>query len=455
MPIQSIDPHTLIVHNTFPENTPDECSQIVERCRVAQSTWGMMPVKERVPLADALAECLVGGLETHASTITSEMGKPISEARGEVTKCATLCRYYAHESTAFLADRPIATDYPLSLIRYEPLGIILAIMPWNFPYWQVFRAAIPALMAGNAVILKHASNTTGCAYAIEAAFLEAGFPENLFRVVAVRGENTASLIAHPDIAAVTFTGSNVAGEKIAAIAGANIKKTVLELGGSDPSIVLADADPELAASKCVQGRMLNAGQSCIAAKRILVHESVADRFVELVAARIREIKVGNPMDADTQMGALATVSIRREIEQQVRKSIEAGATCLLGGHPLDGPGCYYAPTLLTGVKPGMPVWDEETFGPVMCIATFGDEQEAIRLANHTQWGLGCSIYSRDTDHAFELGKKIQAGTCAINDFVKSDTRISFGGVKKSGYGRELGAEGILEFTNIKAYNIAK
>ena len=455
MPIQSIDPHTLTLRRSYPENTPDECSHIIERCCTAQSSWISTSIEERTALAEALAEQLMNRLDTHATIITSEMGKPVAESRGEVQKCATLCRYYARESAAALADRQIETDYPLSLVRYEPLGIILAIMPWNFPYWQVFRAAIPAMMAGNAVILKHASNTTECAYAIEAVFLEAGFPEDLFRVLAVRGENTASLIMHPHVAAVTFTGSNAAGEKIAAIAGAQVKKTVLELGGSDPSIVLADADLELAATKCVQGRMLNAGQSCIAAKRILVHESVAEPFVKLVTRKISEIVVGNPMESTTQMGPLATEAIRREIDHQVCKSIEAGATCLLGGHPLDRTGCYYAPTLLTDVKPGMPVWNEETFGPVMCVTTFHDEPEAIRLANLTQWGLGSSVYSRDTDRAFELGKKIQVGTCAINDFVKSDTRISFGGVKKSGYGRELGIEGIREFTNIKAYNITK
>ena len=455
MSIQSVNPHSLEIIRAYPEAGAEECSRIIESVRIAQSAWVSTPVNERERIADALADQLTRNLDSHATTITSEMGKPISEAQAEVRKCAALCRYYAANSVSLLTDRPIKTDYPQSFVRYEPLGIILAIMPWNFPYWQVFRAAIPALMAGNAVILKHASNTTGCAFAIETLFHEAGFPRNLFRAVAIRGENTSLLISHPDIAAVTFTGSNPAGEKIAAAAGAHLKKTVLELGGSDPSLVLADADLELAATRCVAGRILNAGQSCIAAKRILVDQSVAEPFLKLVEEKIREIKVGDPMELSTQMGPLATEAIREEIHRQVTKSIAAGAKCLLGGHPLDQQGHYYAPTLLIGVTPNMAVWTEETFGPVMCVTTFTDEGEAVRLANQTQWGLGCSIYSQDTGRALEIGKKIQAGTCAINDFVKSDTRIPFGGVKKSGYGRELSAEGIHEFTNIKSYNVAK
>lgn len=455
MPIQSINPHDLQINRSFPETTPSEVLRIIEKVGLTQHSWAEIPVELRSQLVCVLATHLRQNIDFHAKTITSEMGKPISEARAEVEKCAILCDYYGQTAPSFLADKNIESDYEQTLVRYEPLGIILAIMPWNFPYWQVFRAAIPALLSGNAVILKHASNTIACALTIEATFQGAGLPMDIFRAIPITGQNSNILIAHPDVSAITFTGSNAAGEKIAALAGTQLKKTVMELGGSDPSIVLEDADLELSATKCVRGRMLNAGQSCIAAKRILIHESIAEPFTRLVVHKIKAIKQGDPMDANTQMGPLATEPVIKEIHRQVTESILMGANCLVGGTPLERKGHYYAPTLLSGVTGSMPVWKEETFGPVMCLTTFTNDHEAILLANDTQWGLGSSVYSRDIDRAMEVGKKIQSGTCTINDFVKSDPGIPFGGVKKSGYGRELSQEGILEFTNLKVYNIAK
>ncbi len=455
MSLLSINPFTLDTIREYPECPTEELLRIVAKTIEAQKKWHSSEIKDRTALLHNLAEHLRQGQQFHSKTISTEMGKPIVEARAEIEKCAQLCEHYAEMAPQYLQGREIESNYTRSFVRYEAMGVFASIMPWNFPYWQVFRAVVPAIMAGNGSILKHASNVTTCALSIESLFQAAGFPINLMRTVPISGQNAALLIAHPGIVGISFTGSNPVGEKIAGLAGTQIKKTVLELGGSDPSLVLKDADLKLAAQKTVQGRMLNAGQSCIASKRILVDHSIYKPFVELVKEEINAIRLGDPLEDSTTMGPLANSTIRDEIQHQVHSSILQGADCWIPDTYADTPmqGCQYPPTLLTEVTPEMSVWKEETFGPVMCITQFENEAEAVALANQTKWGLGSSIYSTDIEHALELGHRLEAGTCSINDFVKSDPRVPFGGVKKSGYGRELSVEGIIEFTNIKTYNV--
>ncbi len=455
MSLASINPYSLETIRTFPECPPDEMLRIVAKTVEARQEWAHTELESRCSLLRELAKQLRDGIHYHARTITLEMGKPITEARAEIEKCAALCDHYAEHGPGYLQSRPLSSDHDRSFVRYEPIGIVLAIMPWNFPYWQVFRAVIPAILAGNGAILKHASNVTSCALSIEALFPSCGFPCDLMRAIPVTGANTALLIAHPHIAGLSFTGSNEAGEKIAGLAGTQIKRTVLELGGSDAALVLHDADLDLAAERTVRGRMLNAGQSCIASKRILVHTSVLDDYLDRVRHHIDKLEMGDPLEPSTTLGPLATQSVHEQIQQQVEGSILKGANCWMPERYADAAlkGWQYAPTLLTQVTPEMPVWNEETFGPVLCVSTFANEREAVQLANHTRWGLGASIYSIDLERALGIGEQIEVGTCTINDIVKSDPRIPFGGVKKSGYGRELGIEGIREFTNVKTYHI--
>lgn len=455
MSLASINPYTLEPIRSFPECPADEILRIVAKTVEAQREWSRSTIEQRCVLLLQLAKQLRDGHSFHARSITLEMGKPITESRSEIEKCASLCEHYAAMGPEYLTGRTLDSNYNRSFIRYEPLGVFLAIMPWNFPYWQVFRAIVPAILAGNGSILKHASNVTGCALSIEALFQASGFPANLVRTIPVTGTNTALLIAHPHIAGLSFTGSNAVGEKIAGLAGTQIKRTVLELGGSDPSLVLHDADLERAATQTVRGRMLNAGQSCIASKRILVHESLVDEYLALARQHVAALQMGDPLEPTTTLGPLATHAIHDEIQQQVEGSILKGADCWIPDCFADTPmkGLQFAPTILARVTPDMPVWNEETFGPVLCVSTFSSEAEAVQLANQSRWGLGCSIYSTDLDRALKLGSEIQTGTCTINDFVTSDPRVPFGGVKKSGYGRELGVEGIREFTNVKTYHI--
>jgi len=457
MSLKSINPFSLELVKEHEECPVDELLRIVIRTVEAQDAWKHTTLSHRCNLLRVLAQQLRIHTETHAKLITIEMGKPISESRAEIEKCAFLCEHYADHAANYLQGRELESNYERSFVRYEPMGVFLAIMPWNFPYWQVFRAVIPAILAGNGSILKHASNVTGCGLAIESAFLSAGFPAHLMRTIPISGQSAALLIAHPQIVGISFTGSNQVGEKIAGLAGTQIKKTVMELGGSDPSIVLKDADLQSAAARTVRGRMLNAGQSCIASKRILVDQSILKPFIELVKKEIGAIRLGDPMDVTTTMGPLANQSIHDEIQQQVESSILKGAECWIPEMYADAPmqGCQYPPTLLTEVTREMEVWKEETFGPVMCITAFKNEDEAIQLANDTKWGLGASVYGSNIEQAIKIGSSIQAGTCSINDFVKSDPRVPFGGIKKSGYGRELSIEGILEFTNAKTYNVQK
>jgi succinate-semialdehyde dehydrogenase/glutarate-semialdehyde dehydrogenase len=381
-----------------------------------------------------------------AELATQEMGKPIVEAEAEVEKCAWNCDYNAEHAAAFLANESVPTNARESYVAFEPLGVVLAIMPWNFPFWQVMRFAAPALMAGNGAVLKHASNVPGCALAIEDILSRAGLP---FRTVLVPGSSVDTLIADPRIHAVTLTGSSDVGERVASAAGKHLKKQVLELGGSDPFIVLADADLDAAAATAVRARNQNNGQSCIAAKRFIVEEAVADQFTEKFAAAVKALRVGDPMLRDTNVGPLARGDLRDTLARQVDASLAGGAHAVVGGKPIAGKGYFYSPTVLDGVSEAMPAFREEVFGPVAAVIRAQDPADAVRIANDTEYGLGAALWTRDTERAKTLARQIEAGNVFINGMVASDPRLPFGGVKRSGYGRELGVFGIREFVNIQ------
>ncbi|MBK6915205.1 MAG: NAD-dependent succinate-semialdehyde dehydrogenase [Ignavibacteriales bacterium] len=388
--------------------------------------------------------------EEFAKLMTLEMGKPIVQARAEVEKCAWVCDYYADNAEKFLTDEIVETDAQKSFISFQPIGIVLAVMPWNFPFWQVFRFASPTLMAGNAAILKHSSNVSGCALAIEKIFEEAGFPSGLFRTILVSSKNIEPIIKHPLIKAVTLTGSVTAGKSIASLAGSLIKKTVLELGGSDPYLILEDADIESAAECCVTARLLNGGQSCIAAKRFIIVESVYDEFEKIFLEKMKSKKMGDPFDESNSIGPQASIQLRDELHQQVLKSIELGAKLLLGGEIPEINGAYYPPTVLANVRKGMPAFEEELFGPVAALIKVVNEEEAIRNANESNFGLGAAVFTSDKTHGEFIAKeKLNTGCCFVNEFVRSDPRLPFGGINESGYGRELSTFGIREFVNIK------
>jgi succinate-semialdehyde dehydrogenase / glutarate-semialdehyde dehydrogenase len=382
--------------------------------------------------------------------MAEEMGKPVRDGVAEAQKCATCCDFFAEHAEEFLAPEPIDIGARRSCVAFQPLGVVLAIMPWNFPFWQVFRFAAPALMAGNAALLKHASNVPGCALAIADVFRAAGFPQHLFNTLLIQSKRIDELIADPCIQAVTLTGSVEAGRAVARKAGEMLKKTVLELGGSDPYLILADADVELAATLSTQGRLVNSGQSCIAAKRFIVVESLRSRFEELFVERMRAVRVGDPLAEDTQVGPMARRDLRDSLHEQVEASIAKGARCLLGGKVPEGPGAYYPPTVLTNVRPGMPAHDDELFGPVAAVITAKDEPAAIQAANDSIFGLGAGIVSSDLARAERLATEaIEAGLVFVNATVVSHPKLPFGGVKASGYGRELSHYGIKEFVNIK------
>lgn len=415
----------------------------------AQKAWRKLPVEERLQLLRGMAKVLRTGKARYAEMITREMGKPIVESEAEIEKCAYNCDFYAEHAAQYLADEAVPSNASESAVVFDPLGIVLAIMPWNYPFWQFFRFAAPAFAAGNGAILKHANNVPECALAIEEVMREAGCPEGLFATLLIEPSKVATIIADDRIAAVTLTGSTEVGAIVASQAGKALKKQVLELGGSDPFIVLADADLHEAATVAVKARYINVGQSCVNAKRFLVEESVADRFVELFCAKVAELKIGDPMARDTNIGPMARENLMTGLHAQVEKTVAAGARLKAGGKPIDRAGFFYPPTVLDHVRPDMVAFCEETFGPVATIIRVKDAEEAIRLANQTEYGLGSAIWSGDVERARGLAREIDAGAVFINGMVASDPRYPFGGIKRSGYGRELGVYGIREFVNIK------
>ncbi|MGH6693949.1 NAD-dependent succinate-semialdehyde dehydrogenase [Sphingopyxis sp.] len=451
--IATIDPATGETLARFDVHNPAEIDARLECAARAQAAWRWQPAEERAALLPRLAALLRAEKETFAALITNEMGKPIGEASAEVEKCALNCDFYAEHAPAMLANAPVAA-VPGATLAFEPLGVILAIMPWNYPLWQVVRFLAPALAAGNGAILKHAANVPQSALALERLVSEAGFPEGLFANLFVEPAAVAGIIADPRIAGVTLTGSTEVGAIVAGQAGAALKKQVLELGGSDPFIVLADADLDRAARIAVTARFTNAGQSCVNAKRFIVEVSVADAFADRFLAGIAELKLGDPRDAATTLGPLARGNLRAAIDGQVQRSIASGAKLRAGGTIPNGAGYYYPATLLDHVAPGMAAFDEETFGPAAAIVRAVDTDEAIALANRTSFGLGASIWTADTDRGRTLARRIDAGAVFVNAMVASDPRVPFGGIKRSGYGRELGEAGMKEFTNMKTIRVA-
>jgi succinate-semialdehyde dehydrogenase / glutarate-semialdehyde dehydrogenase len=452
--LNSINPTNLQSIKTYSRMSPSEVVEIIDLTNKAFEEWRETSFSLRSKLMTNAADALRVKKEEYSRLMTLEMGKPITQSRAEVDKCAWVCEYYAENAEKFLSDELIATDASKSFVTYQPLGIVLAVMPWNFPFWQVFRFAAPGLMAGNAGILKHASNVSGCALAIEEVFREAGFPENLFRTILVPSPQMEEVIKNEKVKAVTLTGSVPAGKAVARTAGSVLKKTVMELGGSDPYVILEDADFEMAADTCVTARLINGGQSCIAAKRFIVVEKVYNEFEKLFVEKMKSKMMGDPFDESNHIGPQASVPLRNELHQQVEKSIELGAKLLLGGKIPEMKGAWYPPTVLANVKKGMPAYDEELFGPVAALIKAKDEAEAIQIANDSIFGLGASVFTRDLKRGEMIAKeKIQAGCCFVNAFVKSDPRLPFGGIKESGYGRELSSFGIREFVNIKSVYI--
>lgn len=449
-PFSVINPATGKQIRVYDGMTWEEVAQAVEQAHEAFRVWRRVPFAERAARMRRAAELLRERADYYARLMAEEMGKPIRDGRAEAQKCAWVCAYYAEHAERFLAPEPVETDARKSFVAFEPLGVILAIMPWNFPFWQVFRFAAPTLMAGNAAVLKHAPNVPGCALAIEALLRDAGFPAHLFRTLLIGSDQVESVIEHPLIRAVTLTGSTPAGRAVAAKAGAMLKKTVLELGGSDPYVILADADVERAAAICAKSRLINSGQSCIAAKRFVVVEAVREPFERLLVAHMQAARVGDPIDEATEVGPMARHDLRDELHRQVQESLRKGARLLLGGKIPEGPGAYYPPTVLTDVPKGAPAYEEELFGPVAAIIPVRDEAEAIQVANDTVFGLGAAVFTRDEARGERIAHaELEAGCCFVNDFVRSDPRLPFGGVKESGYGRELSIFGIREFVNIK------
>ena len=450
MSLQSINPATGERIARYEEYTAEEIDAILDAVVAAQREWAAHSFEARAGCMREAARLMLERRDEYAGLMAREMGKPIEQGRGEIEKCAWGCEHYAAHAAEMLADEPVQTDAWESFVTYQPLGVVLAIMPWNFPFWQVFRFAAPNLMAGNGAILKHASNVTGCALAIEALLRDAGFPADLLRVVRLPGARVEPLIGDPRIAAVTLTGSVEAGRAVAAAAGTAIKKTVLELGGSDPYLILEDADLEAAVSTCATARLINSGQTCIAAKRFVVVEAVREAFEQGLVAAMRAKRMGDPMDPFTEVGPQARHDLRDSLHRQVLDSVARGARILLGGEIPEGPGAFYPPTVLTDVAPGMPAYEEELFGPVASVIAARDEADAIRIANDSRFGLGAAVFTRDIERGRRIARdQLQAGSCFVNAYVRSDPRLPFGGIKESGYGRELGLPGIREFVNIK------
>ncbi|MDB5019123.1 MAG: succinate-semialdehyde dehydrogenase [Pedobacter sp.] len=452
MPIQSINPVNGQLIRNYPADDDITINKKIESAQRAWLDWRAIPKGEKAMFLTNTAKVLRERKTDLALLMAMEMGKPLKDGNSEIEKCASVCEYYAANGEAYLEDREVATEATKSFVSFQPLGIVLAIMPWNFPFWQAFRFIAPGLMAGNCGILKHSSNVPGCALAIEEVLLQAGFPENVFQTLLIDSKTTSKVIAHPLVKAVTITGSTQAGMKVAEQAAGLLKKSVLELGGSDPYLILEDADLELAAEVCAQSRLINNGQSCIAAKRFIVAESVEREFLERFVVCMAAKHTGNPLDADTELGPMARVDLRDELHTQVQENIKAGAKCILGGSipKAEGEHAFYTPTILTGIKKGMPAYEEETFGPVASVFTAKDTVDAIRIANDTSFGLGSAVFTQNIQEGERIAKyELQAGCSFVNSLVKSDPRLPFGGINHSGFGRELGIFGIHEFVNIK------
>ena len=450
MTYATINPFDNKLVKRFSQHSKKDVQSILKKAKHGYTINRTSTFKLRAKRLNRLAELLELKKRPLAMLMTLEMGKAITEAEAEISKCVWVCNYYAQNAMSFLRDEHINADNSMSIITHVPLGIILGIMPWNFPFWQVFRFVAPALMAGNVVLIKHAPNVPQCALAIQNLFIEAGFSQGIYQNLFINHKKTAQLIADDAIQAITLTGSDKAGAAVAETAGRHIKKTVLELGGSDPFIVLSDANVKEAAEIAVKSRMLNTGQSCIAAKRFIVAENIAPTFIDLLEDNIRELKVGNPMESDTQIGPLAREDLAQKLALQVKKSMAMGAEAIIGGHrPRDKKGAFFNPTLLVNVTEEMPVFKEEIFGPVASVITVRSVHRAIEIANNSQYALGASIWTSNINRALRLAKQIEAGGVFINEMVKSDPRLPFGGIKKSGYGRELSAYGIKEFVNTK------
>jgi succinate-semialdehyde dehydrogenase / glutarate-semialdehyde dehydrogenase len=454
MSISTINPATGKLIKSFESESSEVVKSKIDAAHHAFLSWREVPFKVRSEFMIKQAEILESEAEKYGRIITLEMGKPLKDSIAEVKKCATACRYYAANAEDFLKDEEISTAASKSVIAFEPLGVVLAIMPWNFPFWQAYRFLAPALMAGNVGLLKHASNVPQCALAIEEIVRRAGFPDNVFQTLLIGSKEVSTVIEHPHVKAVTLTGSEEAGSKVAESAGREIKKTVLELGGSDAFIVLEDADLEKAAEVAVKSRMVNTGQSCIAAKRFIVVEHIADLFLEKMKEKMARLKTGNPLEDDVDYGPMARVDLAADLEKQVSTSIEKGAEIVLHGGRENEQSAYFKPIILKNVKPGMPAYDEEMFGPVASVIIVKDETEAIAVANDSRYGLGGAVWTQDKERGLRVARKVETGAMFVNSLVASSPEMPFGGIKKSGYGRELSYLGIREFVNQKSIWVA-
>ncbi|UII26460.1 NAD-dependent succinate-semialdehyde dehydrogenase [Fulvivirga maritima] len=451
MSMQVINPANGEKLKSYDEISPEKAENIIDDVHEAWLSWKETSFEHRAGLMKEAARILRDEKEQWGQLMTDEMGKLKKDGIAEAEKCAWVCEYYAENAEKFLQREPVSTDASNSFVSFQPIGIVLAVMPWNFPFWQVWRFAAPALMAGNAGVLKHASNVPGCAMAIEEILMRADFPENIFKTLLIGSSGVNKIIEHKKVKAVTLTGSTPAGKSVAVKAGEELKKTVLELGGSDPYVVLEDADVELAADTCVNSRLINAGQSCIAAKRFIVNTKIKSEFEALVVEKMEARVLGDPNEETTTLGPMAREDLRDELHDQVVRSVKAGAKCLTGGTVPSGEGAFYPATVLSDVKAGTPAYSEEMFGPVASIIEAKDDEDAIRIANDTVFGLGAAVFTKDEAKGQRIAEEeLQAGACFVNSLVKSDPRLPFGGINESGYGRELGPFGIKEFVNIKA-----